>query len=59
MPTGSLCFGVGREWQKAQKKSDLKETNADFLTNSLEAGSPSEWECAGSSPAVTTLQQEG
>lgn len=41
MPTGSVCFGVGCEWQKAQKKSDLKEINIDFLINSLEAGSPS------------------
>lgn len=38
MPT--VCFGVGCEWQRAQKKSDLKEINTDFLMNSLEARSP-------------------
>lgn len=34
------CFGVGCEWQRAPKKSDLKEKNTDFLINSLEADSP-------------------
>lgn len=37
VPTGSVCFGVGCEWQRAQKKIDLKETDADFLINSSEA----------------------
>lgn len=30
VPTASLCFGVVCEWQRAQKKNDLNETDTDF-----------------------------